>query len=77
MQYLQACELGVVLGPVAFDLSEEIADQPSVARMRDENISCNLHSSLTADQVERDCGKNSNQWIETIPLIFSHLQIDI
>ena len=30
--------------------------------MRDENISCNLHSSLTDDLVERGIGKNSSQW---------------
>ena len=30
--------------------------------LRDENISCNLHSSLTVFEVEKDFGKNSIQW---------------
>ena len=47
-----------------FNLSDSIEVQMSAENMNEtnENISCNLHSSLTVLEVERDFEKNSIQW---------------
>ena len=65
MQHLQLYESGVVLEEIVFDLGNSIVEQISAGNERlegSEKISWNLHSFLTAIQVERDFGKNSNRW---------------
>ena len=67
MNAVQVCESGVVLEEIPFNLSDSIVVQISAGNERieglseNEKISCNLHSSLTVFEVERDYEKNSIQ----------------
>ena len=67
MNVVQVYESGEGLEEIPFNLSHSITHQISAGNERieglseNEKISCNLHSSLTVFEVERDFEKNSIQ----------------